>query len=339
MLESFNKNRIHFNKKGLQRSFILEAQKSLGSTQRRLAQKLNISQRTLADWTKEEITISQIKAKELSKLSGIFIPSDYSIIDWNKRLKEIGKIGGQRYFEKYGKVGGNEEDRKKKWKEWWEKVGKFKKPAPGFKTLLKIKIPKKNKSLAEFIGILLGDGNISPYHVGVTLSSEEKKYSNYVQNLIKKLFGVTPKIHKHKLANAVNITINRKILVNFCQKVGFEMGNKITHQVDIPIWIKKNKAFSRECVRGLFDTDGCFFNHNYIVGGKRYSYLKIAFTSASIPLILSVREILINFGFNVRISKNHKDIRIEDGKYVLKYIKEIGSHNDKHLQRIKGRLR
>lgn len=338
MLESFKNNRIHFNEKGLQRSFILTAQNSLGITQKELAQKLNINKRTLADWTREEITISQIKAKELSKLSGISIPLDYFIIDWNERLKEIGRIGGRNHFVKYGKVGGNEEYRKEKWKEWWNKVGKFKKTAPGFKTLLKIKIPKKSKLLAEFIGILLGDGNISPYHVGITLSSEEKEYSIYVQNLIKKLFGVTPKVHKHKLANAVNITVNRKVLVNFCQKVGFEMGNKITHQVDIPVWIKKNKAFNRECVRGLFDTDGCFFIHNYIVGGKKYSYLKITFTSASIPLILSVREILINFGFNVRISKNHKDIRIEDIKYVEKYIKEIGSHNNKHLQKIKRKV-
>lgn len=71
---------------------------------------------------------------------------------------------------------------------------------------------------------------------------------------------------------------------------------------------------------------------------KKYSYLKIAFTSASIPLVISVREILINFGFNVRISKNHKDIRIEDNKYVCKYIKEIGSNNDKHLQRMKRKV-
>ena len=113
------------------------------------------------------------------------------------------------------------------------------------------------------------------------------------------------------------------------------MGNKVVHQVDIPEWIKNNKAFSRECIRGLFDTDGCFFVHNYVSKGRKYSYLKIAFTSASLPLLSSVAKTLINFGFNVRITKNHKDVRIEDSKYVLKYIREIGSHNQKHLDKIK----
>lgn len=334
MSESFKNNRLYFKQKGLQRNFILRAQKSLGINQYKLAQQLKVSQRTLYDWTREKITISQNKAEELSKISKIKIPKKYSIIDGRLRFQKAGKIGGKNKYLKYGNIGGNEEYRKEKWGDWWGKIGKYKKTAYGFQTLLEIKIPKESKPLAEFIGILLGDGNISSYYVGITLSSKEKKYSNYIQNLIKKLFGMTPKIYKHKSANAINIIVNRKNLVNFCQKVGFEMGNKITHQVDIPEWIKKNKTYSRECIRGLFDTDGCFFIHNYIVKGKRYSYLKIAFTSASIPLILSVQEILINFGFNVRMSKNHKDIRIEDIKYVEKYIKEIGSHNDKHLQKI-----
>ena len=338
MSESYKNNRLNFKKKALQKNFILKAQKSLGINQYKLAQKLKISQRTLYDWTREKITISQSKAQELSKISGISIPKNYTIIDWRLRFQKAGKIGGKNKFLKHGSVGGNEGYRKEKWEKWWNTVGKFKKNPPDFKALIKIRIPRKSKLLAEFVGILLGDGNISPYHVGITLSLEEKKYSHYVQKIIKELFGVTSSVYKHKRSNAVTITVNRKNLVDFCQKVGFEIGNKIKHQVDIPIWIKNNKIYSRECIRGLFDTDGCFFSHNYIARGKRYSYLKIAFTSASVPLILSVREILINFGFNVRISKNHKDIRIEDDKYVLKYIKEIGSHNDKHLQRIKGRL-
>ena len=72
------------------------------------------------------------------------------------------------------------------------------------------------------------------------------------------------------------------------------------------------------------------------MSGKRYSYLKIAFTSASHPLISSVSKILINLGFNVRISKNQRDVRIDDVKHVCRYIKEIGTHNRKHLEKIKN---
>ena len=314
---------------------ILREKDSLGLKWYEFAQKLKISPRTLADWKREEVTISEVSAIEISKLTNISIPKIHSVIDWRVHFQNAGKIGGKNKFLKYGSVSGNEIYRKTKWKEWWETIGQHKKPAPGFQLIKKIKIPKENALLAEFIGILLGDGNISRYNIGITLSIFEDKYIQYVQTVIKKLFGVSPRLFKHKKSKAVSIIVNRKALVDFCQKVGFQAGNKVRHQVDIPSWIKENEVFSKECVRGLFDTDGCFFTHNYIVNKKIYSYPKIAFTSASLPLVFSVAETLINFGINVRISKNRKDLRIEDKKHVIKYINEIGTHNDKHWQKIK----
>ena len=157
---------------------------------------------------------------------------------------------------------------------------------------------------------------------------------NLIFILINKLFNIVPKIYPSKIAQAVNIVSNRKELVVFCQSIGLVVGNKIKQQIDIPLWIKKNKTFTKECIRGLIDTDGCFFTHKYISSGKRYYYLKIAFTSASRPLVLSVAKTLTNFGFKVRISKNGKDVRIEDNFSVQKYIKEIGSNNQKHLDKI-----
>lgn len=335
MSELYKNYRIKFYKKGAQRIFILKAQDLLNITGREFSQKLKISRRTLADWTKERINMSMISAQKISKLTHIPIPKNHSIIDWRIHMKNAGKIGGRNKFIMYGNVGGDETYRKEKWKQWWKSVGQYKKKAKGFQSLIKIKIPRKSKLLAEFIGIMLGDGNISPYNIGITLSSEEKEYIQYVCKVIQKLFGVLPKISKHKLLKAVSIIVNRKLLVNFCQEIGFKMGNKVKNQVDIPAWIKENKTFARECIRGLFDTDGCFFNHSYTVREKRYSYFKIAFTNASAPLVSSVAKTLINFGFHVRISKNYKDVRIEDNQYVRKYIEEIGSNNHKHLQKIK----
>lgn len=335
MSELFIDNRIRFKKSEIQRNFILKAKKLLDLTWKEFSQKLKVNPRTLTGWASEKFHMSHDGAKTISKLTKMPIPKNYSIIDWNVHLQNVGKIGGKNKFAMYGNVGGDEIYRKNKWKVWWQKIGQYKENALYKRSLKKIKIPEKGKSLAEFIGILLGDGSITPYHVNVTLSSEEQQYILYVQKIIKKLFGIVPKIYNHKHSKAVDVIVNRRLLVDFCQKVGFEMGNKVKHQVDIPPWIKENKTFSRECVRGLVDTDGCFFQHGYIVGGKKYSYLKIAFTSASHPLVLSVAKILINSGFNVRISKNQKDVRIDDMQYVQKYIKEIGTHNSKHLEKIK----
>lgn len=255
--------------------------------------------------------------------------------DKKERFRRAGKIGGRNKFAMYGNVGGDETYRKNQWKKWWNEVGQYKENSLPKQTLKKIKKPRKSKRLAEFIGILLGDGSITPYHVNVTLSSEEKPYIKYVQEILEKLFGVVPKIYKHKHSKAVDIIVNRRLLVDFCQEFGFQMGNKVKHQVDMPKWIKENRTFSIECIRGLVDTDGCFFYHNYTVNKKRYSYLKIAFTSASHPLVLSVSGILINLGFNVRISKNQRDVRIDEVQYVQKYIREVGTHNQKHLEKIK----
>ncbi len=335
MSELFTYNRLKFNKKKAQRNFILKAEKILNLTDLELSNKLGISRRTIYEWKNERITISQIAAIKISKWSNISIPKNHQIIDWRLHFQKAGKIGGRNRFNIYGNVAMDENYRKEKWRQWWNMIGQHKKVAPGFQSLIKIKIPRKNQLLAEFVGIMLGDGGISKYHTTITLYSKEKQYISFVSKVINKLFNLKPKIYKLKYANAVDIVVNRKKLVDFCQTIGLVIGNKIKQQIDIPLWIKKNKGFSRACIKGLIDTDGCFYNNSYYVNGKKYSYLKIAFTSASLPLVNSVAQTLINIGINARISKDQRDVRIENSKYVFKYIKEIGTHNHKHLEKIK----
>lgn len=334
MLESSINNRIKFNKKGVQRKFILEAKDFLGMNGREFAEKLKISQRTLTAWAHEKIKISFVVAQRISKLTHIQIPKNHRVINWRAHLQKAGKIGGRNRFIKYGSVATDEMYRKSKWKEWWKITGQYKKTAPGFQTLIKIKIPRKSILLAEFVGIMLGDGGVNPYHISVTLSVEEKEYILYVDSVIRKLFGVIPKIHKHKHAKAVSIFVNRKQLVNFCQEIGLVKGNKVKQQVDIPKWIKENKKFSIACIRGLIDTDGCFYTNSYHINGKKYSYFKIAFISASKPLADSVADTLINLGINARIDRKHRDVRIVDNQSVHKYMNKISSHNKKHLLKI-----
>lgn len=340
MHESFKNKRLKFSKKGHQRDFILTSKKSLNFTWIELSNKLNVSQRTLADWTREKFNISQDGAIKISQLVKKPIKGKYKIVELKDHLRKIGKEGGKNRFYLYGKVTLDEEYRNKKWKEWWNKTGQHKKIAQGFQSIIKIRTPRNSYKLAEFIGIMLGDGGVAPYHIHITLSNKEKEYSKYVSNLVTELFGVVPKLRKLKYANAVNIVIQRKQLVDFCQKVGLVKGNKIKQKIDIPEWIKKNKKFAKACLMGLIDTDGCFFTNSYFVNEKKYSYFKIAFTNGSLPLIKSVGEILNNFGISTRTSKrmrqNGWDIRIERLEHVKKYINEIGSHNQKHLDKIKN---
>ncbi|MFA4975450.1 MAG: LAGLIDADG family homing endonuclease [Candidatus Paceibacterota bacterium] len=335
MAEPLITNRIKFNKKGVQGKFILHSKEVLNLTWSVFAQKLKVNPRTLAEWAGEKFTMSEKAAKMISKLSRLKIPKDNIIINWDDHLKKISKSGGRAVIAKYGKVSTNEEYRKERWEKWWKNIGQYKENPKGFQSLIKIKIPPKDNLLAEFVGIMLGDGGVNQFYTTVTLSSVEKQYIIFVSKIINKLFNVVPMVYKHKDAKAVRIVINRKQMVNFCQEIGLVKGNKIKQQIDIPNWIKENQDFSKACVRGLIDTDGCFYNNSYIVNGKKYFYFKVAFISASKPLISSVAEILGDLGIKVVINKHYRDIRIVESQYILKYIQEVGSNNQKHLKKIK----
>lgn len=280
----------------------------------------------------------------LSESSGTPIPENMEILKWSDHARKAGKIGGEIHYAKYGRVG-DESKRKEKWKEWWDGEGKYKNQ--NILQRKSITTPEKNLLLAEFVGIMMGDGNINDYSIRVTLDSvADDKYILFVIALMEQLFGVIPKLYQDKNSRAVDLVIARKNLVEFCLSIGLKKGDKLRQGLDIPDWVKENKSFSLVCIRGLVDTDGCFFNHVYKVNGKEYNYAKIAFTSKSPQLLNSVSEILIKLGIYVRMTKDGNDLRLESQKDVIKYIELIGTSNPKFDERVKfgnvaepGRLR
>ena len=73
-----------------------------------------------------------------------------------------------------------------------------------------------NRDLAEFIGVLLGNGHISRKYnrIKITLNFiDDLAYLNYIKNLVIKLFKVKPIIKKRKNENAIDLFIfNQKII-------------------------------------------------------------------------------------------------------------------------------
>lgn len=334
MAETLISNRIKFHKKDIQRCFITKTQKLLGLSSLELSKKLGVSRRTLNSWKNEKLHMSYVAAQYLQKLTNIPIPQEHTMVSWSDHLKKISSVGGKNRIAVHGKIAIDEEYRKDRWNQWWQETGQYQKKSPGFQDIIPITIPKKDARLAEFVGIMLGDGGIAPYHLFITLSNKEKDYAQYIVSLIHQLFSVQAKIYTKRRAQAIDIVIQRKQLVDFCKKIGLAQGNKVHQQVDIPRWIKDSKKFSLACIRGLIDTDGCFYTNSYSVHGKKYSYFKICFTNFSLPLIKSVAEILKQLQIKAVISKNLKDIRITGKDSVDTYIKNVGSHNQKHLDKI-----
>jgi intein/homing endonuclease len=248
-----------------------------------------------------------------------------------EHLKSAGRKGGLTVLKKYGKLPIQENIRKEKWNEWWNSIGEkahLKSHAP-----LKITKPKKSPTLAEFVGIMMGDGTISAYHIGITLNAtDDADYAVFVTKLIRKLFGIHPKIYKRKNKNAVAITVARKLLVEHLHSLGLPIGNKIKQGLDIPRWILNNPEFAKACLRGLMDTDGSVFTHTYKAKTKIYRYRKLSFTSASPALLVSVQKVLAQNDIQSSISKTN--LRIGSKASINRYLSCISSNNTKHLKRI-----
>src|SRR3989338_6893228 len=337
MNESFKSNkylrRVRFPV-GKQRTFIIASKQKLGISYQELARLLGISIRTLTDWKREKFMMSQAALLRLEKRTKLPRPQ-VELLETYWHAAKGGKVAGPWVYARYKWSCIDERRRKNRWYEWWERDGKFNKNP--ILTKILVRIPAKTIKLAEFVGIVLGDGSISDRQLTITLhATDDKEYGGYVQNLIRGLFDVPVRIYKKKGAQANNYVVSRTALVQYCtEKLGLVKGNKVKQGFDITAWIKNNNEYSIACVRGLFDTDGGVVIHKYRVRGTLYIYRKLEFSSASHSLILSVAKILGCAGVAARIARP-RVIKIESQAAVKKYFKIFGTHNPKHLKRYKG---
>lgn len=239
--------------------------------------------------------------------------------------------GALAVYKKYGHYGfsKNPEYRKKKWLEWWEKIGKFNKNQ--YFVTRKIKRSVQNQDLAEFFGIVLGDGSITQRQVIITLNRrDDKEYAHYVSGLTKKIFGIAPSFYNQ--GSVWDLSISRTELVKFLVENGLSVGNKVKQQVGVPEWIQTNDTLSKSCVRGLVDTDGSFYIEKHSYKNWVYHNCVINFTNRSIPLLEFVETKLQKLGFNPK-RRNRYNVCLGKEEQVFRYFKEIGSSNPKHYDK------
>ena len=210
-------------------------------------------------------------------------------------------------------------------------------------TLKKINYPSLCLELAEFYGIMLGDGSLHKtfYHN----SREDKRgvytlrvigdsrldreyHLNYVKPIIEKLFNIKVRVCRHKNTNAMYLECHSKNLVDFFDKLGFPPGNKIKNKLRIPNWIKRNPEFLKVCLRGLYDTDGSVYKLT-----NQNSH-QICFTNVNSFLMKDVRDSLLNF--EIMCSKvSGTDLYITKKSELRKFLKLIGFINNRHLSKVK----
>lgn len=200
---------------------------------------------------------------------------------------------------------------------------------PGKSHRKTVVLPPYSTALAEFFGIMMGDGGIgNPWQATITLNSiADAKYAKYVSSLCLDLFGIVPAIRKRKGRNALVLCLSSITLVDFLVRHGLCRGDKLKQGLRIPEWILHNRDYKMACIRGLVDTDGGLYIHKHTILKKKYENIGFCFTSHSRSLILQAASIFEEFEIMPHISKRGTDIYLYKAEAVAKYLGMFGTSN------------
>lgn len=133
-------------------------------------------------------------------------------------------------------------------------------------TKKEIKNPILNTNLAEFLGIIAGDGHISgiSYEVSITghMVLDREFIMEKVCPLFVNLFDIQPHIQIQPNYNKIKCLVYSKALATFLNKdYDLPIGAK-KNVLRVPKKIMKNKKLTYAFIRGVFDTDGSFHRHH-----------------------------------------------------------------------------
>lgn len=115
--------------------------------------------------------------------------------------------------------------------------------------------------LALLIGAILGDGNLTQMSrcqmLDIACFEDQKEWIEELKQLITAILGKAPAMYKPR-TRCIHLRLYKQGLSTI---LGLPPGNKIKNQVRIPRWIFSSRTYLLQCLRGLFETDGCFVTH------------------------------------------------------------------------------
>lgn len=188
-----------------------------------------------------------------------------------------------------------------------------------------IKFSKKySDKMAEFFGIMLGDGHISHFQIQVNLGNKELEYAYYVSGLIHRIFEVNPKVSIRKTGYR-DVYFGSTLITSWLKKEGL-VYNKVKSQVDIPKWIFSKNSYMKSFTRGFFDTDGSIYKLKF--------GLQLSFTNNSLNLLHSLHKLLYKLEYNPsKVCGNR--FYITNRLSIERFFKEVKPSNQKHIFRFK----
>jgi hypothetical protein len=319
--------------KGVQKKFLLRVHEVNNLSWQKIAELCHVSERTLRAWRSEKYKINQESLSTLLKLPNSQIPKPMRILPEYWNIKSAAALGGIARYKKYGNPG----------TAYGRKLGGIKAQerfrldpeyaqAVGIKMRKEIIYPGESEYLAEFIGILLGDGGVTKNQVRITFNRvTDTLYSKFIQNIIKKLFGISSSVIQKNSSKGDDVVVSARNLVEFLIKKGVKIGSKIRNNVDVPAWILSKREYKIACIRGLIDTDGSFYCYNHKVNNKFYFNFAMCFTNYSKALLDSAYNILTSLGFTP--TRSRRRIYLHKNIDIIRYFAIINSHNPKHVEK------
>ncbi len=136
--------------------------------------------------------------------------------------------------------------------------------------------------LAEYIGVVLGDGNIekTPRTERLVIAGDAKKIEFIYRyaKMTELLFKKTPVVMKAGYSNAVRISLYQKFI---SKRLGIPTGDKGRLIYKLPRWIEDDARHTIRFLRGLYEAEGSLSVHlptstyNFTFSNTNSSLLKI----------------------------------------------------------------
>lgn len=170
----------------------------------------------------------------------------------------------------------------------------------------------QTETLAYVVGVALGDGNLSNPNGRATRLriTCDAKYPRIMEDISTALRAIFPKnkvsrIPKGTGAFDISVYSNRLDLLMPWQA---GKGPKARQQARVPEWIRDDARYSRACLRGLIQTDGCI----YIDRG----YPMVNFVNTTYLLAKDAHDMLVMLGYHPNFIRFPLDSR--HSKYTVR---------------------
>lgn len=205
-----------------------------------------------------------------------------------------------------------------------------------------------DSNLGYIIGVLLGDGSMSDRgnHGSIQLKTTNKSFAMTFFKVLEN-YGVNPKYHirkynkifkkENKIYNNVTyheIIYNSIYFVKNIIKL-FGLTNTKKWKINIDYVLSLGNDFCKSLIKGLFDSEGCFW-----IGKDKKVGLE--FSSTNKEGTESLYLLLSKLGFDFNLNKTKRDgfyeYKIRTGKIstIIKFYKEIRFSVDYKQERLEG---